>query len=242
MQVTDKNIEYFGVNVGNGELLEEKTYYHWTENFNPLPGRLSEYLFPFDVGIRSNGKDLSYSCFFPLSNSDIFFLLLDYFTCDTGILLEKDPFISRFFDVADLIRRSHYDPIVSLKYSNHSLVGVSFYVTALREKARMNDYLDKVLHNVDFAAFQQESLFIREMVLIRFADMFQVSWDFTQCGFRQNKVYLKIKDRESFTRELLRSFPSLFGFIHREGFRFCELAFVLGEGIQSRFNLYFKPL
>ena len=242
MQVKHKDIEYFGVNVSNGELVEEKTYYHWTENFNPLVGQLSEYLFPFDVGIRNNGKDSSYSCFFPLTNSDVFFLLVDYFTYDTGILIEKDSFIPRFFEVADLTRESHYDPIVSLKYSNNSLVGVSFYVTALREKYRMNDYLDKVLHNVDFAAYQEESLFIREMVHIRYADMFQVSWDFTQCGFRQNKVYLKIKDRESFTRELLRSFPKLSGFIQREGFRFCELAFVLGTGIQSRFNLYFKPL
>ena len=242
MRVDFRTIEYLGINVKNGILLEEKVYYHWNEKYNPLPRDLSEYLFPFDVGIRNNGKDWSYSCFIAKARSDDIAFLVDYLANKIGIRIDREDFCARFFDVGDFLQGSHYDPIISFKYADSLLTGVSFYVTALREKDKMNEYLESVFRNLDFYEYQEEKLFIQKMVCLKYADMFQVSWDFTKEGLYQNKVYLKIKDRESFTNEFAVCYPDLLGFIHRDGFRFCEFAFVMGAGSHSKFNFYFKPL
>ena len=242
MQIIHRDIEYLGINVGDDILLEEKTYYHWYDKSNPLPERLPIMLSPFDFGVRNDGRDWSYSCFIPEASTDDITSLVDYFAEETVIQIEKDTFLPRFFEVSSLLQRIHYDPILSLKYSNRILTGVSFYVTALRKKEKMNEYLETVFGNVDFSKYTKERLFIQEMVTLHYADIFQVSWDFSKDGLRQNKVYLKIKNRDSFIQELLSFDSGLLSFVHREGFRFCELAFVIGPGINSRFNLYFKPL
>ena len=84
--------------------------------------------------------------------------------------------------------------------------------------------------------------FIRKVVQERFADMFQLSWDFDNEGLKQNKVYLKVKNRESFIRMMEHEFPNLKNLSIQEGYRFCELAFVIKNGIIISYNLYYKPL
>ena len=84
--------------------------------------------------------------------------------------------------------------------------------------------------------------FIRKVVQERFADMFQISWDFDNEGLKQNKVYLKVKNRDSFIRIMEDEFPNLKNLSIQEGFRFCELAFVIKNGIIQSYNLYYKPL
>ena len=72
--------------------------------------------------------------------------------------------------------------------------------------------------------------------------MFQLSWDFDNEGLKQNKVYLKVKNRESFIRMMEHEFPNLKNLSIQEGYRFCELAFVIKNGIIKSYNLYYKPL
>ena len=84
--------------------------------------------------------------------------------------------------------------------------------------------------------------FIRKVVQERFADMFQISWDSDNEGLKQNKAYLKIKNRDSFIRIMEDEFPKLKNLSIQEGFRFCELAFVIKNGIIQSYNLYYKPL
>ena len=76
----------------------------------------------------------------------------------------------------------------------------------------------------------------------RLADMFQVAWDYNAKGLKQRKVYLKVKQLEGFVKEMETVFPNLGALSNQQGYRFCELAFVVKEKNVKSFNMYFKPL
>ena len=138
-------------------------------------------------------------------------------------------------------RNIHYDPIISIKYHQNTVAGISYYVTALKDKSLVKEYMEQV---ISYTLNNNSELkrFIRKVVQERFADMFQLSWDFDNEGLKQNKVYLKVKNRELFIRIMEYEFPNLKNLSIQEGYRFCELAFVIKNGIIISYNLYYKPL
>lgn len=103
-------------------------------------------------------------------------------------------------------------------------------------------YLETVKKQLNLSCIPELSQLITDCVTKRYADMFQVSWDFECRYIKQNKIYLKIKNIFELVKECNSMFPYMKEFIEIEDFRFCEIAFVVSENKLNMLNLYFKPL
>lgn len=235
-------IEYIGRNVYDGKLLTEKCYYHWTSEDLVLPNNIKGFLKPFDYCKRNKGFNYSVSAFIKECNAEKIIALLNFGIITCNLAIDKHRFMDSFLSVADLSSDSHYDPIVSFKYNDGLITGMSFYVTALKNKSLMFSYLESVKQYLLWDTLSGISDLITYCVRSRFSDMFQVSWDFEKHAQEQNKIYLKIKDAPNFINTIKQEFPYLVNYINVEGFRFCEMAFVINDAKLKMFNLYFKPL
>lgn len=235
-------IEYIGRNVYDGKLLTEKFYYHWNNEELVLPDQIKHFLKPFDYGKRDKGFNYSVSAFIKGCTEEKLNALVDFGLITCKLVIDKNKFINSFLSIADLSGDSHYDPIVSFKYNDGVITGMSFYVTALKNKSLMFCYLESVIHTFSLDALPEIYDLINYCVHSRFSDMFQVSWDFENQIQEQNKIYLKVKDNPNFINTIKQEIPYLLDFINIEGFRFCELAFVINDAKLKMFNLYFKPL
>ena len=235
-------IEYLGRNVFDGCLIAEKSYYHWTDEELILPKDLKAFLKPFDYGKRDKGFDYSISAFIKGCNVKKLDRIIDYGIATCNLAINKNRFFKNFLSIADLPNDSHYDPIVSFKYNEGFVTGISFYVTALKNKTLMFSYLESVMQTLSLNVLPTISNIITDCVCSRCADMFQVSWDYGKCAQSQNKIYLKIKNADKFANIIQKDFPYLLEFMDIDGFRFCELAFVIKNKKLTMFNLYFKPL
>ena len=240
--MTDGNnkIEYLGFNVSTTLVTNKKKYYVWDGRDFPVSTELASFLFPFDYGIRENGANFSISSFVKNGDNALIKKSVDLIKNNYDIKF-YDHFEEELCAIQQFYRNIHYDPIISLKYNQNSVVGVSYYVTALKDKTLVIEYMVQVISYTLNDNFKLKS-FIRKVVQERFADMFQISWDFDNEGLKQNKVYLKVKNRDSFIRIMEDEFPNLKNLSIQEGFRFCELAFVIKNGIIQSYNLYYKPL
>lgn len=192
--------------------------------------------------MRDNGFDYSVSAFIKDCNTEKLIALLDYGIVTCNLAIDKNRFLDSFLSIADLSYDSHYDPIVSFKYNDGVITGMSFYVSALKDKSLMFSYLESVKQNLSLKTLSRISELITECVHLRFSDIFLISWDFETNVQEQNKIYLKIKDIPNFICKIKPDFPYLLDFINVEGFRFCELAFVIKDAKLKMFNLYFKPI
>lgn len=233
-------IEYFGVNVSNSRISNEKVYYIWDNREFPIDSRLKEFLKPFDFGLRKHGTDFSVSAFvknvtFPRMQECVYVIKDKY-----GIVINTDS-LNEFYQFQQIPKDIHYDPIISFKYKSGVIEGISLYVTALKDKTLVMDYMEQTI----LLLLNPSSIlasFIRNLVTLRYADMFQIAWDFDHMGLAQHKVYLKIKQLDAFVIEMEKVFPELTCCTLLDGFRFCELAFVIKNKEVKSFNLYFKPL
>ena len=235
-------IEYIGRNVYDGKLVTEKYYYHWNNGELVLPNHIKYFLKPFDYGKRDKGFSYSISSFIKICTEEKLNALVDFGVKTCNLAIDKKNFLESFLSVADLSSDSHYDPIVSFKYKDGVITGISFYVTALKNKSLMFSYLESVKQTFSLDTLSGTYDLIDYCVHSRFSDMFQVSWDFEKQPQEQNKIYLKIKDVPNFLNIIKKEFSYLLDFVNIEGFRFCELAFVINEAKLKMFNLYFKPL
>ncbi len=236
------NIEYLGLNVSNGQLLNKKTYYHWNSEDVSLPLYLKDFLYFFDYGKRDNGYSHSISAFIKNCNIEKITKLIDYGNNCCNIVIDKQAFLDSFLSIADLSNDTHYDPIVSFKFNGTKVTGMSFYVTALKDKSLMTIYLDTVKSTLSLYKLPQICDLITSSVLSRCSDMFQVAWDFDSKIKIQNKIYLKVKDIQTFLDKIKTEFDYITDYVYIDGFRFCELAFVINNGEFKMLNLYFKPL
>lgn len=235
-------IEYLGRNVYDGRLLTEKYYYHWNNKELVLPNNIKYFLKPFDFGKRDNAYDYSISAFIKECNSEKINILLDFGINTCNLAIDRNRFLDSFLYIADLSNDNHYDPIVSFKYNDGIITGMSFYVTALKNKSLVFTYLESVKQKLSLDSLKSVSDMITFLVYSRFSDMFQVSWDFGIQPQKQNKIYLKVKDIPNFLRSIKQEYNYLLDYINVEGFRFCELAFVINDSKLKMFNLYFKPI
>ncbi len=234
------NIEYLGLSVDNGRIINKKTYYHWDDRTLFLPATLCSMLKPFDYGIREEGPDYSVSCFISSSTHEVLSQIISYLKSENLYIV--DDFLSRFISLQEPCSTSHYDPIVSFKFQNKELKSASFYVSPLQDKSLMTDYLYKVLNDILEHGESKIKQFVENTVLSRYADMFMVSWDFFPNIENQNKIYLKIKNKTLFLQKLSSDYPTLMPYVEVDQFRFCELAFVLKDGFLTKHNLYYKPI
>ena len=233
-------IEYLGRNVYDGKLITEKFYYHWNNEEFDLPEQIKHFLKPFDYGKRDNGFNYSVSAFIKGCTEEKLHTLVDFALNECNLSIDKKRFLKSFLSIADLHSDSHYDPIVSFKYNDGLISGMSFYVTALKDKSLIIDYLESVIQAFSLDRITEIQDLINYCVQSRYSDMFQVSWDFAKQPQEQNKIYLKVKDLPNFLNTIKKDYPYLLDYIHIEGFRFCELAFVINEAKLNMFNLYFK--
>lgn len=233
-------IEYLGINVSNSRISNRKIYYIWDNREFPIDSRLIEFLKPFDFGLRNHGADFSISSFVKNVTSpriqECVCLIKDKY----GITIDTDS-LNEFYQFQQIPKGIHYNPIISFKYKNGVIEGVSLYVTALKDKTLVMDYMEQTISSL----LDPSSIlvpFVRHVVASRYADMFQIAWDFDYLGLTQHKVYLKIKQLDAFVTEMGKVFPKLMSCVLQDGFRFCELAFVIKNKEVKSFNLYFKPL
>ena len=237
----NKNIiEYLGINVSATQVTNIKKYYVWDGRDFPVSSELASFLTPFDYGIREKGANFSISSFVKNGDNALIKKSIDLIRNHFGIKF-YDHFEEELCAFQQFQRNIHYDPIISIKYHQNTVAGISYYVTALKDKSLVQEYMEQVISYTLNNNSELKS-FIRKVVQERFADMFQLSWDFDNEGLKQNKVYLKVKNRESFIRMMEHEFPNLKNLSIQEGYRFCELAFVIKNGIIKSYNLYYKPL
>lgn len=236
------NIEYLGLNVFEGKLYNKKTYIFWNKTIDTMPVYIQKMLKPFDYGQRKNGFHHSISAFISDCSIEKLNCLIDFVIKEYDIKIDKKIFLQDFIAIADLDKNTHYDPIISFKYNNGKICGVSFYITALKDKSLVFSYLETVKKQLNLSCIPELSQLITDCVTKRYADMFQVSWDFECRYIKQNKIYLKIKNIFELVKECNSMFPYMKEFIEIEDFRFCEIAFVVSENKLNMLNLYFKPL
>lgn len=223
-----KIIEYLGINVSTTQVTNTKKYYVWDGRNFPVTIELAAFLSPFDYGVRENGADFSISSFVKNGDNVLIEKSVDLLKKNCNIKF-YDNFEEEFCAIQQFNRNIHYDPIISIKYQQNTVVGISYYVTALKDKSLVKEYMEQVISYTLSNNTELQS-FIRKVVQARFADMFQISWDFDEEGLKQNKIYLKVKNRDSFIRIMEHEFPNLKELSIQEGFRFCELAFVIENG------------
>ena len=240
-QLNNLPIEYYGLSISNGHIVNEKEYFYWDGRELPFPQYLDKYLKPFDYAIRKNGFDYSVSCFIKSVSVNLINDLRRYLI-NEGLEINKDVFPKEMWTITDLDNNSHYDPIISFKYCNKRISGISFYVSALKDKAKMLDYLSIVNEFIIRNKMPVLKQFVNTAIMEHWADLYLVSWDFELDGNRQNKVYIKIKDKAKFNTLLMETYPSMMIYIVKESFRLSEIAFYIGNDSELRYNLYFKPL
>ena len=233
-------IEYLGFNVQNGSITNVKKYYKWDNRSFPISNRVKCYLKPFDFGIRELGATFSISSFIVESKESTICTLCQLISEEYGILIPAEfPHIMSLIQQPDY--NIHYDPILSFKFNEDKVTGASFYVTALKDKSKIVEYKD-IVQKLVINKADKVSLFITSVVNLKYADMFQVSWDYSASLCEHNKVYVKIKNRDGFLELLSTYFPEIMPFTYHDGFRFCELAFTYNNDKHVAYNLYFKPL
>lgn len=233
------SIEYLGINL-RGNNVTKKCYYNWDGRAVPLPNSISKDLDFFDYGVREGEYEYSISAF--VKADDIYNKLMDIigFSIDNGIKINsKDHLLSSFKNVNGM-EGDHYNPIVSFKVKQNSLAGVSFYVTVLKDKSKMHEFIDLTFNNVTMP--KDKMPFINQCFNLKVCDMFQVSWDYSCLGNENNKVYLKVKKKTEFIDILHKSLPDVYRFSRIDGYRINQLAFVLSQGNFIGYNLYYKPL
>lgn len=233
-------IEYLGINISGSQVTNRKLYYIWDNRDFPIDSQLKKFLTPFDFGIRGHGVDFSIGSFvsevtYPRVQECIR-LIRNKYEIDIN-----DDVLREFYQFQQIPKEIHYDPIISFKYKDGVIVGASLYVTALKDKSLVKDYMEQTI-SLLLPPKSSTTHFIRHVVTSRYADMFQIAWDFNHCGLTQRKVYLKVKQHNAFISEMEKVFPELTTAVYQDGFRFCELAFVIKDKELKSFNLYFKPL
>lgn len=237
---TNNNVEYWGINIENNIVSNIKTYYVWDERDFPIIPELSVMLKPFDYGLRNFGANYSVSSFIKKPNIVVLRKCVDLISNNYNISINSG-FVQEFCALQQFSKNIHYDPIISFKYKQSEIIGTSFYITALKDKTLVLEYLEQV---ISYYLNEGSKVvdFIRRVVEYRFADMFQVAWDFDSTGLKQNKVYLKIKKLDSFLKEMDNDFPFLKQQSIPKGSRLCEIAFVISNKDVKSYNLYYKPL
>lgn len=233
-------IEYLGVNVLNSQIINKKVYYIWDSREFPIDSCLKEFLKPFDFGLRKYGADFSISAFVKNVTFSRMQECVNVIKDKYGIAINANS-LKEFYQFQQIPKDIHYDPIISFKYQSGVIVETSLYVTALKDKTLVLDYMEQTI----LMLMNPSSIFvsfIRNVVTSRYADMFQIAWDFDYTGLTKHKVYLKIKQLDAFVIEMGKAFPELTNCVLQDGFRFCELAFVIKNKEVKSFNLYFKPL
>ena len=238
----ERKIEYLGYNYWGGKLLNEKLYYYWEGGTVPQLEGIANLIQPFDYSIRKSGYSKSISAFISSPHKENIDKVVNYATKKLEIPINKRLFFSSFLNVADFESGSHYSPIVSFKYGKTKIEAISFYVSALREKEKMFDYLERAIYNVDLNSSLETKSFITNTIQTKSSDLFLVSWDYSLEGDWQNKLYVKIKHFDDFKKELYLYQPSLIDYIYVNGYRINALAFAIKDGRLSMFNLYYKPL
>lgn len=236
------NIEYIGLNIFNGKVLNKKIYFHYDKMPDLIPEDIGALLKPFDYGKREKGYSFSISAFIPDCSIQKINLLIDFAVEKCGIRIDREWLVDSFNSIAMLDSNYHYDPVVSFKFDGTKISGISFYVTALKDKSLMLYYLNVALNKLKLNSVPGLSTLMLDCVTRRFADMYLVSWDFDLNCLVQNKIYLKVKDRNSFINECKKAFPYLDKFTEIESYRFTELAFAFSDNNLKMLNLYFKPL
>lgn len=233
-------IEYLGINVLDSRITNIKKYYIWDGREFPIDSHLIEFLNPFDFGLRNHGVDYSISSFVKNATSARIQKCASLIRDKYGININAES-LKEFYTFQQFLKDIHYDPIISFKYKNGVIESSSLYVTALKDKTLVLDYMEQTISLLlDSSGYLVP--FIRHMVTSRYADMFQIAWDFNRLGLIQRKIYLKIKKLDTFVGEMEKVFPELMSCVHQDGYRFCELAFVIRNKKVKSFNLYFKPL
>ena len=240
LDLRDKSIEYYGLNICNGHILHDKIYYHWDGTFNSVPREIEYLLKPFDFCIRKAEYDSSISCFIPNMTKDKFNTLASYFN-DNGIPLTND-FLETFWEMYSQTNDSHYDPIVSIKYRKEKIMGIAFYISALKDKTLMDEYLEQALGIIKEEDTPIIEQFIKRTVLSNAADIYLLSWDVSSNRPMQNKIYLKVKIKNAFFQLLSEFFPEVIRFCNVNQYRLSEIALNISNKRYNCFNLYFKPL
>ena len=169
-------------------------------------------------------------------------LILNFIVAKCGIKMDKNEFINSFCCIAKLEEEIHYDPIVSFKFKDNKITGVSFYVAALKNKSLGMQYFDIVNDKLNIEHFQTIYHFILNCIDRNIVEFFLVSWDFDANYLIQNKIYLKIKNLDAFINEVEVIFPYIVEFVYMRDFRLRDFAFVFTSNELKMLNLYFKPI
>ena len=242
IDIQNAKIEYLGLNVLDGKLFNKKTYYFYDKFPISIPNYIQNILKPFDFGKRESGFSYSFSSFIPFCDTVKLKILLNFIVDICEISIDKELFLSDFCKIAMLEKNIHYDPIVSFKIKDEKICGVSFYVTALKDKSLVPMYYEQVKDLLQLDYIPKISKFCKMSIENHFADMFQIAWDFDKSTFIQNKLYLKVKDKTNFIISCKEYFPYIENYTNIDCFRFCELAFAISNNQLHMLNLYFKPL
>lgn len=234
-------IEYIGLNIFEGKILNKKTYFYSNELPDIIPPNIRNLLKPFDYAEREKGFDYSVSSFIPNCTISKIDIILNFIS-GCGVKIEKDYFIHSFCYIADFEKLIHYDPIVSFKFKDNKITGISFYVTALRNKSLGMQYFNIVRDKLNLECFSTISQLISKCIDGNIVDMFLVSWDFDENYLRQNKIYLKIRDVDAFIDKIKYIFPYIVEFSYMKEFKLRDFAFVFASNELKMLNLYFKPI
>lgn len=242
IDIQNAKIEYLGLNVFGGKIFNKKIYYFYDKFPIYIPNDIQALLKPFDLGKRERGFSYSFSSFIPFCDKLKLKILLDFIVDICDISIDKELFLSDFCKIAMLEKNIHYDPIVSFKIKDGKICGVSFYVTALKDKSLVSRYYEQVKELLQLDYIPKISRLCETSIERHFADMFLISWDFDKSAFIQNKVYIKVRDKINFIMSYKEYFPYIENYTNIDCFRFCELAFAISNNRLNMLNLYFKPL
>ena len=169
------NVTYYGLSINDAQVNNEKIYFKWDGRNTMLPRYICKMLNFIDYGLRDHGFQYSISAFIIDANRDKLSIIFDYFTDMHHFNLHNEHLLDYIEDLQDSYIGTHYDPILSIKFGNNTISGISFYSGPLNDKSMGILYYRKACQYMTFFNCLPLKSCIDQMLEKHIIDTFLVS-------------------------------------------------------------------